>query len=63
MKNTSCNNSINHTNSVYTGAMDWQKYELNGNTLYFKGFDKVVVGEKDVSKEWLKIEEKRFRVD
>ena len=51
-----------HTNAAYTGAMDWQDYELNGDTLYFKGFGKVVVGGKDVSKGWLRIEEKRVRV-
>jgi hypothetical protein len=51
-----------HTHTPYTGAMDWQTYELNGDTLYFKGFDKVVVNGKDVSKGWLRIEEKRVRV-
>ena len=52
-----------HTHAPYTGAMDWQKYELNGDTLYFKGFDKVVINGKDVSlKEWLRIEEKRVKV-
>jgi len=32
-----------HTYAPFTGAMDWQNYELNGDTLYFKGFSKVIV--------------------
>ena len=41
--------------------MAWQNYELNGDTLYFKGFSKVIVGGKDVTKGWLMIEEKRVK--
>jgi hypothetical protein len=45
----------------YTGGMDWQEYELRGDTLYSKGFSKVIIGGKDVTAGWKKIEERRVR--
>ena len=51
-----------HTHAPYTGAMNWQNYELNGDTLYFKGFSKVIVGGQDLTKGWRRIEEKRVKV-
>lgn len=53
---------IYHDNPKYAGGMDWQQYELKGDTLYFKGFDKVIVGGKEVTSDFPKIEEKRVRV-
>ena len=50
-----------HTHAPYIGAINWQDYKLNGDTLYFKGFSKVIVGGKDVTKGWLRIEEKRVK--
>ncbi len=46
----------------YIGATDWQEYELKGDTLYTKCFNKVIIGGKDVTAEFPKIEEKRVRV-
>ena len=46
----------------YTGGMDWQEYEWRGDTLYFKGFNKVIVGGKEVTSDFPKIEEKRVRI-
>lgn len=51
-----------HSYAPFTGAMDWQNYELKNDTLYFKGFNKVVVGGEDRTKGWLRIEEKRVRI-
>jgi hypothetical protein len=51
-----------HTYAPYTGAMDWQDYELKNDTLYFKGFSKVIIGGEDVTKGFLRIEEKRVKV-
>jgi hypothetical protein len=53
---------IYHDNPEYTGAMDWQQYELKGDTLYFKGFDKVIVGGKEVTSDFPKIAERRVKV-
>jgi hypothetical protein len=50
-----------HNTAEYVGGMDWQKYELKGDTLYFRGFDKVVIGGKE-EKDFPKIEEKRVRI-
>ena len=50
-----------HDNPEYVGAMDWQEYTLNGDTLYCKGFNKVIVGGKEQSG-FPKIEEKRVRI-
>jgi hypothetical protein len=46
----------------YIGASDWQEYEVKGDTLYTKGFNKVIIGGKDVTADFPKIEEKRVRV-
>ena len=46
----------------YVGASDWQTYELKGDTLYFKGFDKVVYADgSDKTSQFGKFEEKRVR--
>lgn len=50
-----------HTNPGYTGGMDWQEYELKGDTLYMKGFKKVIVGGKEVTGDFPRIEERRVR--
>ncbi len=50
-----------HNNPEYTGGMDWQEYGLKGDTLYAKGFTKVIVGGKEVTADFPKIEEKRVR--
>ena len=52
---------IYHDNPEYIGGMDWQEWELKGDTLYFKGFNKVIVGGKDVTADFGKIEQKRVR--
>ena len=44
------------------GASDWQTFELKGDTLYFKGFSKVVSADgKDVTDKFRKFELKRVR--
>ena len=46
----------------YVGASDWQTYELKGDTLYFKGFDKVLFPDgSDKTAQFGKFEEKRVR--
>jgi hypothetical protein len=46
----------------YVGASDWQTYELKGDTLYFKGFNKVVYADgSDKTSQFDKFEEKRVR--
>jgi hypothetical protein len=46
----------------YVGASDWQTYELKGDTLYFKGFNKVVYADgSDKTTQFDKFEEKRVR--
>lgn len=52
---------IYHTAPEYIGGYDWQEYELKGDTLYFRGFDSVVVGGKNVTADFGRIEEKRVR--
>ncbi|MFN2438865.1 MAG: hypothetical protein ABR503_06665 [Chitinophagaceae bacterium] len=51
-----------HNNPNYTGAKDWQEYEMKGDTLIMRGFNKVIVGGKDVTVDFPKIEEKRVRI-
>lgn len=47
---------------AYVGASDWQTFELKGDTLYLKGFDKVVSADgTDVTNQFGKFEEKRVR--
>ena len=50
-----------HNNPEYIGAMDWQDIEVRGDTLYAKGFSRVVIGGREVT-DFPKIEEKRVRV-
>ena len=50
-----------HNNPEYVGGMDWQEYELKGDTLYTKGFIKVIIGGKEETAKFPKIEEKRVR--
>ena len=46
----------------FVGASDWQTYELKGDTLYFKGFNKVVYADgSDKTSQFDKFEEKRVR--
>lgn len=46
----------------YVGASDWQTYELKGDTLYFKGFNKVMYADgSDKTSQFGKFEEKRVR--
>ncbi len=48
----------------YVGASDWQTYELKGDTLYFKGFNKVVYADgSDKTSQFDKFEEKRVRAN
>ena len=51
-----------HNNPDYIGGVDWQECELKGDTLYTKGFTKVLVGGKEVTADFPKIEEKRVRI-
>ncbi len=51
-----------HNNPNYTGAKDWQEFEMKGDTLIMRGFNKVIVGGKDVTVDFPKIEEKRVLV-
>lgn len=47
---------------AYVGASDWQTFELKGDTLYFKGFSKVMSADgKDVTDKFRKFELKRVR--
>lgn len=54
-----------HSNPEYVGASDWQTFELKGDTLYFRGFDKVVYadGSDKTSQFDNKFEEKRVRAN
>lgn len=46
----------------YVGATDWQECELKGDTLYFKGFTKVMYADgSDKTNQFGKFEEKRVR--
>lgn len=60
-------NSYKETNRyssvpAYVGASDWQSFELKGDTLYFKGFNKILTADgKDVTKLFGKFESKRIR--
>ena len=46
----------------YVGATDWQEYELKGDTLYFKGFTKVIYADgSDKTAQHSKFEEKRVK--
>ncbi|MEO6001195.1 MAG: hypothetical protein ABIN89_30365 [Chitinophagaceae bacterium] len=46
----------------YMGATDWQEYELKGDTLYSRGFTKVIYADgSDKTNEFGKFEEKRIR--
>ncbi len=50
--------------SEYVGATDWQEYELKGDTLYFKGFTKVMYADgSDKTNQFGKFEEKRVRAN
>lgn len=48
-----------HSHTPFIGASNWQQYELKEDTLYFKGFNKVIVGGKDVTGNFSRMEEKR----
>ncbi len=48
---------------IMWGGIDWQNYEVRGDTLYAKGFKKVIVKGKDVTKDFHTVEEKRIRVN
>jgi hypothetical protein len=50
-----------HSHKPYWGAMDWQKLEVIGDTMYMNGFTKVVVEGKDMTEGWPKIREKLVR--
>jgi len=50
-----------HNNPDYIDGWDEQEYELKSDTLYFKGFKKVVVKGEDKTANFPKIEEKRVR--
>jgi hypothetical protein len=50
-----------HNMKEYVGAMDWQEMELKGDTLYAKGFKKVIVQGKEATN-FPVIEEKRVRM-
>ena len=53
-----------HSNPEYVGASDWQTFELKGDTLYFKGFDKVLYADgSDKTSQFGKFEEKRVRAN
>lgn len=48
----------------FVGASDWQTYELKGDTLYFKGFDKVVYADgTDKTSQFGKFEETRVKAN
>jgi len=54
------------SDTVFTNAKDWQKWEMKGDTLVFYGFEKTEMADgKDVTNEWNadgKFIEKRVRV-
>lgn len=52
-----------NNNPNYVGAIDWQEYELNDDTLYMKGFIKVLIDGKDSTANFPKFEEKRVRIN
>jgi hypothetical protein len=53
-----------HSIPEYVGASAWQTFELKGDTLYFKGFDKVVYADgSDKTSQFDKFEEKRVRAN
>jgi hypothetical protein len=52
---------IYHNYPPFVGAVDWQTYEMLGDTLYMTGFNKVIVEGKEAH-DFPKIEEKRVRV-
>lgn len=52
---------FSHTHGPYVGAIDWQIYEVRGDTLYSKGFSKVIIGGRE-DPTFPKIEEKRVKV-
>lgn len=46
----------------YIGSTDWQEYELNGDTLYFKGFTKATYANgKDMTDSFPGFEERRIK--
>jgi len=46
----------------YVGATDWQEYEVKGDTLYCKGFTKVVLADgSDKTNDFGKFEQKRVK--
>jgi hypothetical protein len=46
----------------YVGATDWQEFEMQGDTLIFKLFTKVINAKgEDITNQWPKIIEKRVR--
>jgi hypothetical protein len=48
----------------YVGATDWQEFEMNGDTLSFKGFKKAILADgKDVTNQFEQFEEKRVRAN
>jgi hypothetical protein len=48
----------------YVGATDWQEFEMNGDTLSFKGFKKAIMADgKDVTNQYDQFEEKRVRAN
>ncbi len=49
-------------NPAYVGGSDWQEYKLIGDTLYMKGFNKVLINGKDSTANFPEIEEKRVRI-
>ena len=53
---------IYHNEPNYVGAEAWQDLVVKGDTLYFNGFKKVVVGGKDVTTGSRKAREKLVRV-
>jgi hypothetical protein len=62
LQQTSYNETfLYHNNPEYVGAMDWQEVELKGDTLYAKGFKKVIIKGKETN-DFPAIEEKRVRM-
>lgn len=51
-----------HDNAAYTGAINWQEFELKNDTLNMKGFNKVVLADGvDKTTDFPKFAEKRVR--
>jgi hypothetical protein len=51
-----------HYNAAYIGAINWQEFELKEDTLYMKGFNKVVLADGvDKTADFPKFVEKRVR--